>query len=115
MPREVNRVSSADAQQGGKVYVRPHDLELLDEPQRNSLPAVLKRLTHLGRDLYAELILESGEKSWLTFLGNPTTMSVEPPAISFTSRRDAFAVSAENQFLPVCRLFVSPLQAIRCR
>jgi len=59
---EVNRIPAVDPHHDGDLYVRPHDLVLLDEPQHNSLPAVLRRLTHLGRDLYAELILESGEK-----------------------------------------------------
>ena len=30
-------------------------------PQEKSLPAVLRRLTHMGRDIQAELTLSSGE------------------------------------------------------
>jgi sulfate transport system ATP-binding protein len=48
--------------QQGEVFIRPHDLELHREPQEGSVPAVLRRLTHLGRDIQAELTLESGEE-----------------------------------------------------
>jgi sulfate transport system ATP-binding protein len=48
-------------QQSGDVFIRPHDLELHRHPQQGSVPAVLRRLTHLGRDIQAELILASGE------------------------------------------------------
>jgi sulfate transport system ATP-binding protein len=47
--------------QQGDVFIRPHDLELHREPQEGSVPAVLRRLTHLGRDIQAELTLASGE------------------------------------------------------
>lgn len=46
----------------GDLFVRPHDLELLEEPQDSSIPAVLRRITHLGKDLYAELLLDNGQK-----------------------------------------------------
>jgi len=60
---EVNRLPNLDPTlQAGDSYVRPHDLELLDRPGPDSFPAVLKRLTHLGRDLYAELQIDNGEK-----------------------------------------------------
>jgi len=48
-------------QQSGDVFIRPHDLELHRHPQQGSVPAVLRRLTHLGRDIQAELTLASGE------------------------------------------------------
>jgi sulfate transport system ATP-binding protein len=41
-------------------YVRPQDLELHDEAKAESLPAVLKRLIHLGKETQAELLLEDG-------------------------------------------------------
>lgn len=34
----------------------------LDAAAADTLPAILKRVTHLGRDLYAELQLENGDK-----------------------------------------------------
>ncbi|WP_411867960.1 TOBE-like domain-containing protein [Vulcanococcus limneticus] len=40
---------------------RPHDLELLRESQGGSVPAVLRRITHLGKELVAELQLENGQ------------------------------------------------------
>ena len=48
-------------EQRGDVFIRPHDLELHRHPQEGSVPAVLRRLTHLGRDIQAELTLASGE------------------------------------------------------
>ncbi|MEY3462374.1 MAG: Sulfate/thiosulfate import ATP-binding protein CysA [Cyanobacteriota bacterium] len=48
-------------QQRGDLFIRPHDLDLHRHPQAGSVPAVLRRLTHLGRDIQAELTLASGE------------------------------------------------------
>ena len=60
---EVNRLPRLDpSQEASESYVRPHDLELLDQPEPDSFPAVLARLTHLGRDLYAELQIDNGDK-----------------------------------------------------
>ena len=39
------------------LFVRPHDLEVHLAPQANTVPARLKRLVHMGRDLQAELVL----------------------------------------------------------
>lgn len=52
---------AANPEPRGDVFIRPHDLELHREPQQGSVSAVLRRLTHLGRDIQAELILASGE------------------------------------------------------
>jgi len=41
----------------GQLFVRPHDLEVHLTPQANTVPARLKRLVHMGRDLQAELVL----------------------------------------------------------
>lgn len=48
-------------EQRGDLFIRPHDLVLHRHPQPGSVPAVLRRLTHLGRDIQAELTLASGE------------------------------------------------------
>jgi sulfate transport system ATP-binding protein len=64
---EVNVLPRFDGaeghRQGGaeEVYVRPHDLDLLDEPQERSLPVVLRRLVHLGREVVAEVVTEGGQ------------------------------------------------------
>lgn len=52
---------AANDNQEGELFIRPHDLELHRDPQEGSVPAVLRRLTHLGRDIQAELTLASGE------------------------------------------------------
>ncbi len=43
------------------LFIRPHDLDLHLSPQPDSVPGQLRRLTHMGRDLQAELILEGGD------------------------------------------------------
>jgi sulfate transport system ATP-binding protein len=44
-----------DAQRLGDVLVRPHDVELLDEPTDEALEAMIVRVTILGRDAKVEL------------------------------------------------------------
>jgi sulfate transport system ATP-binding protein len=48
--------------EGGQLFIRPHDLELHQAPLPGSVPAVLRRLTHMGRDIQAELTLAGGEE-----------------------------------------------------
>jgi sulfate transport system ATP-binding protein len=45
----------------GDVFVRPHDIDLLAEPQESSVPVVLRRLIHLGREVLAEVVTEGGD------------------------------------------------------
>jgi len=61
---EVNKLPAINgANGGGASFVRPHDMELLDQAASDTLPATLKRVSHMGRDLYAELQLENGDKN----------------------------------------------------
>jgi sulfate transport system ATP-binding protein len=46
---------------GAPLFVRPHELELLDGPQEDSIPATVRRLTTFGRDFQVELELEDGQ------------------------------------------------------
>ena len=43
------------------VFIRPHDVQVYITPQAGSVPAQLRRLRHMGRDLLAELVLANGE------------------------------------------------------
>ena len=43
------------------VFIRPHDVQVYTSPQAGSVPAKLRRLRHMGRDLQAELVLADGE------------------------------------------------------
>jgi sulfate transport system ATP-binding protein len=52
---------SVDGDGDGDLFIRPHDIDLLDEPQDSSLPVVLRRLIHLGREVLAEVVTESGQ------------------------------------------------------
>ncbi len=54
-------LAPADSQRGERIFIRPHDLDLHRTPQQGSVPAVLRRITHMGRDIQAELTLDSGE------------------------------------------------------
>jgi sulfate transport system ATP-binding protein len=61
---EVNVLepSSHRAGEGAPLFVRPHELELLDGPEDHSLPATVRRLTTFGRDFQVELELEDGQR-----------------------------------------------------
>jgi sulfate transport system ATP-binding protein len=43
------------------LFIRPHDLDLHLTPQLDSVEGTLRRLTHVGRDLQAELMLDGGD------------------------------------------------------
>ncbi len=45
----------------GPVFIRPQDLELLQEPRPGSVPGRVHRITYLGHDVRVDLVLESGE------------------------------------------------------
>ncbi|MFM8545502.1 MAG: sulfate/molybdate ABC transporter ATP-binding protein [Vulcanococcus sp.] len=52
--------TASPAQDAASLFIRPHDLDLLEEPGESSVPAVVRRLVHLGRDVHAELQLDGG-------------------------------------------------------
>ena len=43
------------------LFIRPHDIELFRDQQPGTVPASLRRLIHMGRDIQAELVLEGDE------------------------------------------------------
>ena len=43
------------------LFIRPHDLDVQMAPGSDTVPARLRRLSHMGRDLQAELVLENDE------------------------------------------------------
>jgi sulfate transport system ATP-binding protein len=53
LPSELNAFSATD------LFVGPHGLELLREGQGGSVPAVLRCITHFGKELMVELQLEN--------------------------------------------------------
>jgi sulfate transport system ATP-binding protein len=58
-PSDASRVQQqAEAE---PVFIRPHDVQVYTSPQAGSVPAQLRRLRHMGRDLQAELVLSNGE------------------------------------------------------
>lgn len=60
LPAEALASSISPATDGSALFIRPHDLDLLEQPEERSVPAVVRRLVHLGRDVHAELQLEHG-------------------------------------------------------
>ncbi len=43
------------------LFVRPHDVEVFTQPEAGTVPVELRRLSHMGRDLQAELVLADGQ------------------------------------------------------
>jgi sulfate transport system ATP-binding protein len=43
------------------VFVRPHDVAVYEYPKTGTVPARLKRITHSGRDVQIEVILDNGD------------------------------------------------------
>jgi|688.fasta_scaffold02287_30 sulfate transport system ATP-binding protein len=50
------------------LFIRPHDVQVFAEPRDGTVPARLRRLTHLGRELQADLELAGGETIQAQFL-----------------------------------------------
>jgi sulfate/thiosulfate transport system ATP-binding protein len=46
----------------GDAFLRPHDLELRLEPNGTASEAMIERLTHLGFEVRAELVLGDGQR-----------------------------------------------------
>jgi sulfate transport system ATP-binding protein len=61
LPREL-LPNSYQPEPQSDLFVRPHELELLPAPHAHSLPVIFRRITNLGKDLYAELQLDNGQK-----------------------------------------------------
>ena len=48
----------------GDSFVRPHDLELRNEPNGQTTPGKVERVVHLGFEVRVELVLEDGRECW---------------------------------------------------
>jgi sulfate/thiosulfate transport system ATP-binding protein len=46
----------------GEAWIRPHDLEVRQEPNGTSTEAMVERVVHLGFEVRAELVLEDGRR-----------------------------------------------------
>lgn len=47
--------------EGDRAFLRPHDLEIYDQPLDNTVQATVDRVIHLGWEIQVELILQSGQ------------------------------------------------------
>jgi sulfate transport system ATP-binding protein len=48
----------------GTLFIRPHDLEILEAPAPESEEAMIERIVHLGFEVRVELMLADGEQLW---------------------------------------------------
>ena len=48
----------------GDTFVRPHDVEVLHEPDEGSAEAMVERVVHLGFEVRVELKLGDGRELW---------------------------------------------------
>jgi sulfate transport system ATP-binding protein len=48
----------------GDSFVRPHDLELRNEPNGKTTAGTVERVVHLGFEVRVELLLEDGREVW---------------------------------------------------
>jgi sulfate transport system ATP-binding protein len=48
----------------GDSFVRPHDLELRNEPNGKTTPGTVERVVHLGFEVRVELLLDDGRDCW---------------------------------------------------
>jgi len=61
MPRPTITAAELGSATDTPLFIRPHDVEILSEGQPDTVPAQLRRLSHLGRDVQAELVLADGQ------------------------------------------------------
>ena len=48
----------------GALFIRPHDLEILQVPAPEAEEAMIERIVHLGFEARVELLLADGEQLW---------------------------------------------------
>jgi sulfate/thiosulfate transport system ATP-binding protein len=48
----------------GDEFIRPHDFELMLEPNGTTAEAMIERIVHLGFEVRVEFALPSGEHAW---------------------------------------------------
>jgi sulfate transport system ATP-binding protein len=61
LPRPAAAAPQVSGSNDAPLFIRPHDVEILSEGQSDTVPAQLRRLSHLGRDVQAELVLADGQ------------------------------------------------------
>ena len=58
---QVAGSASGEVSAAAQLFVRPHDVEVFTESQPGTVAVELRRLSHLGRDLQAELLMADGQ------------------------------------------------------
>ena len=48
----------------GSLFVRPHDVEILQHPEHGADEAMIEHMVHLGFEVRVELVLAEGENLW---------------------------------------------------
>ena len=60
-PNGTGQPQASDGSNDDSLFIRPHDIEIFRNEQPGAVPASLRRLIHMGRDIQAELVLEGEE------------------------------------------------------
>ena len=60
----------------GDEFIRPHDFELMLEPNGTTEEAMIDRIVHLGFEVRVEFTLQDGDQAWAQVTRErPTTWS----------------------------------------
>jgi sulfate transport system ATP-binding protein len=83
----------------GDVLVRPHDIEMLLQPNGTSTSATVDRVTYLGFEVRVELLLPNGRRLWAQTTREPAKL-LEPGSVVHVRARRTRTFEEE---LPVAR------------
>jgi sulfate transport system ATP-binding protein len=78
----------------GDTWVRPHDLDILEEPAEGTIEAMIERIVPLGFEVRVEMVLPSGEHVWVQITRDQQELTgLRPGEIVYvrTSRAKSFA------------------------
>lgn len=92
--KSVNQSESTPLQ----VFVRPHELDINTTQQPNNIPATVKRITHLGREIQVELELAEN----MEILANLTREQMEQ--LQLRLGQQVFVKSRKAKLFPVSNL-----------
>jgi sulfate/thiosulfate transport system ATP-binding protein len=80
----------------GDELVRPHDIELMLEPNGSTEEAMIRRVVHLGFEVRVEFTLPDGEDAWAQLTREQAEhLELEPGQIVFARRGPARVFSGE--------------------
>lgn len=79
-----------------QLFVRPHDVEVFTAPQAGTVVVELRRLSHMGRDLQAELVMADGQVITAQIPREQMAFdSVSPGSLLYVRSREARAFTPD--------------------